>query len=292
MELPETPRRPPESCFERIRGLDLHCLQWPGTGAPIVLLHGFLDCASTFQFVVDALRLDRPVCAPDWRGFGLSAWAPDGYWFPDYYGDLDAWLEVLSPDMPADVVGHSMGGNVALTYAGLRPSRVRRLIALESFGLPPASPDLAPVRYREWLDQLRRDETGPVFPSLDVLVRVIQRRDPRLTAARARFVAAAWAEVLPDARARLRHDPAHKRVNPVLYRREEAEACWREIRAPVLAVIGAESDFLPRRQGPDGIDSMRKHIPQLEERTVAGAGHMLHHDQPAAVAAVIDEFLA
>jgi len=286
------PPRTPESRFHRLRGLELHCLVWPGHAAPLVLLHGFLDCAATFQFVVDALRADRAVVAPDWRGFGLSGWAPDGYWFPDYYGDLDAWLDVLSPTAPVDLVGHSMGGNVALTYAGLRPDRVRRLMTLESFGLPPTTPAQAPSRFREWLDQLRGDDPVSVFPSLEVLARVVRRRDPWLTPARARFVAAAWAEQLPDGRARLRHDPAHKRVNPVLYRREEAEACWREIRAPVLAMIGAESDFLARRQGPDGVEAMRQHIPQLSERVIAGSGHMLHHDQPEQVAALIEEFFA
>jgi pimeloyl-ACP methyl ester carboxylesterase len=255
-----------------------------------VLLHGFLDCAATFQFVVDALRADRAVLAPDWRGFGLSAWASGGYWFPDYYGDLDGWLDVLSPTAPVDLVGHSMGGNVALTYAGLRPDRVRRLVTLESFGLPPAAAAQAPSRFREWLNQLRNEEPVSVFPSLDVLARVVNRRDPRLAPARARFIAAAWAEQLPDGRARLRHDPAHKRVNPVLYRREEAEACWREIRAPVMSVIGAESDFLSHRQGPRGVEAMRQHIAQLEERLVAGSGHMLHHDQPEQVAQLIDEF--
>ena len=57
--------------------------------------------------------------APDWRGFGRSA-APgvDSYWFPDYVADLDALLDRISPDAPVDLVGHSMGGNVVMSYAG------------------------------------------------------------------------------------------------------------------------------------------------------------------------------
>ena len=197
-----------------------------------MLLHGFMDCGATFQFVVDALTDGRAVVAPDWRGFGRSAWTPDGYWFPDYFADLEAWLDEWCPGEPADVVGHSMGGNIALMFAGLRPERVRRLVTLEGFGLPGTRPSMAPARYRDWLDGLRAPEPATIFPGLEALAAVLRKRNPRLTPERAEFVAVCWSEALPDGRVRLRFDPAHKRVNPVLYRREEAEACWREVRAP------------------------------------------------------------
>jgi pimeloyl-ACP methyl ester carboxylesterase len=90
----------------------------------------------------------------------------------------------------------------------------------------------------------------------------------------------------------VRFDPAHKRVNPVLYRREEAEACWREVRAPVLYVAGAESEYMQRLRGAADPEAMRTYIPQLEPRVVAGSGHMLHHDQPEAVARLVEDFLA
>jgi pimeloyl-ACP methyl ester carboxylesterase len=286
------PRRSPGTYVRELRGLGLHCTEWPGDGEPLVLLHGHMDCGATFQFLVDALRGGRRVVAPDWRGFGLSGWAPGGYWFPDYYADLDAWLDVLSPGRPADLVGHSMGGNVALAYAGVRPERVRRLVSLEGFGLPGTTPDLAPERYRTWLAQLRQPSDATTFPGVAALAGVLQRRNPRLTAARAAFIADAWAETLPDGRARLRYDPAHKRVNPVLYRREEAEACWRGIRGPLLYVAGAASDFRSRLGGAADPAAMRRWVPHLEARVVAGAGHMLHHDQPEAVAALLEEFLS
>jgi Predicted hydrolases or acyltransferases (alpha/beta hydrolase superfamily) len=285
------PRQTAVSRYLDVRGLRYHLSTWPGTGRPIVLLHGFMDCGSSFQFLVDALRLGRPVLAPDWRGFGRSAWATGGYWFPDYFADLDALLAVLSPDEAVDLVGHSMGGNIALVYAGLRPERVRRVVALEGFGLPGAEPSLAPGRYREWLAQLRQPETATVFPGFDVLAQVLRKRNPRLDAARAEFVAREWAEPLADGRVRLRFDPAHRRVNPVLYRREETEACWREVRAPLAYVIGGESELVARLQGAAEPDAMRRHLPQLEPHVVAGAGHMLHHDRPEAVAHLVEGFL-
>ena len=86
-------------------------------------------------------------------------------------------------------------------------------------------------------------------------------------------------------------DPAHKRVNPILYRRAEVEACWAEVRAPLLYVAGEESDFLERLQGAGAPEQVRHLVPQLEPRVVAAAGHMVHHDQPAAVARLLEEFL-
>jgi pimeloyl-ACP methyl ester carboxylesterase len=287
------PRRVPELLQHEVCGIRHHFTQWAGQAQapPAVLLHGFMDCGATYQFVADELAPSRALIAPDWRGFGQSAWSPQGYWFPDYFADLDAIVGWLSPGAPVDIVGHSMGGNIAMIYAGLRPERVRRVVSLEGFGMPGAPAELAPRRYRDWLDQRRDPEPASVFPSLEVFAGVLRKRNPRLPADRADFVARAWSEVLPDGRVRPRFDPAHKRVNPILYRRAEAEACWAEMRAPLLYVAGAESDFLARLRGAGDPDQVRALIPQLEPRVVAAAGHMLHHDQPAAVARLVQEFL-
>lgn len=285
------PRRVPQEDARDLRGLRHHVTVWPGEAAPIVLLHGFMDCGATFQFLVDELATPRPLVAPDWRGFGRSAWARGGYWFPDYFADLEALLDEFAPGAAVDIVGHSMGGNIALTYAGLRPGRVRRVVTLEGFGLHGAAPELAPGRYRDWLRQLQHPEPASVFPDFDALATVLRRRNPRLTAERADFVARAWAAALPDGRAQLRFDPAHRRVNPVLYRREEAEACWREIEAPVACVAGAESEFLARVRGIGDAESLQRHVRRLESHVVAHSGHMLHHDQPAQLARIVDEFL-
>ena len=101
-----------------------------------MLLHGWGDTGETCQFLVDHLAAERTCVAIDMRGFGRTQRPQDGYWFPDYLADLDALLDQLSPDAPVDLVGHSMGGNVAMLYAGVRPQRVRRLVSLEGFGMP------------------------------------------------------------------------------------------------------------------------------------------------------------
>jgi pimeloyl-ACP methyl ester carboxylesterase len=114
-----------------VNGLDLHVREWGTEGSPkLFLLHGWMDVSASFAFLVEELRRDWHVLAPDWRGFGLSSWASHGYEFPDYFADLDALLDRLSPDEPARVVGHSMGGNVLMAYAGLRPQRLSRVVSL------------------------------------------------------------------------------------------------------------------------------------------------------------------
>ena len=148
-----------ESLFFDIRGLRYHVRHWRGNAErKIVLLHGWMDVSASFQFLVDAFAADWDVYAPDWRGYGLSAWSgSDNYWFPDYIGDLDALLAALSPDGPADIVGHSLGGNVAGMYAGVRPHRVRSLVSLEGFGIPSGVDLQAPgqLRYQMLVVKLR-----------------------------------------------------------------------------------------------------------------------------------------
>jgi pimeloyl-ACP methyl ester carboxylesterase len=274
-----------------LRGFEHRLTRWgPTTGDPVLLLHGHSDCGATFQFVADELPAELPLVALDWRGFGGSARAAGGYWFPDYYADLAALLDALYPNGPARIVGHSMGGNVAMVYAGLRPARVRALVNLEGIGLARTEASQAPERLARWLDELRETPAPPEYPSLESLTARVAARNPRLTPERAAFIAACWSQPLPGGGVRLSVDPAHRRVNPYLYRREEMEACWRRIEAPVLLVVGAESQYLLRLAGEGGPDSFRSHVRKLRIETVAGAGHMLHHEEPRAVARLIEDF--
>jgi pimeloyl-ACP methyl ester carboxylesterase len=91
----------------------------------------------------------------------------------------------------------------------------------------------------------------------------------------------------------LRSDPAHKIVNPVLYRQDEVCACWQLVTAPVLWVEAADSDALKRVGLDDAAHAERRAaFRDLRHVRVAGSGHMLHHDQPRAVARLVEEFLA
>jgi pimeloyl-ACP methyl ester carboxylesterase len=278
-----------------IRGLRYHCREWGEASAPLVVMtHGWMDVSASFQFLVDALRSEWHVVAPDWRGYGLTDWSgADSYWFPDYLADLDALLAYYAPQGAVNLLGHSMGGNIVCLYAGIRPERVARLVNLEGFGLADASPGDAPRRYRRWLDSLRRAPDMRAYASFDALAARLRERNPRLTAARAAFLARHGGCLEQDGKVRLRSDPAHKRINPVGYRLEEAKACWRAITAPVLWIDGEDSPTLRdlRIHGED-YAARKGCFAALTEHVLDAAGHMVHHDRPEAVAVLVEPFLA
>lgn len=289
--------KPSRSTYLTIRGLHYHIREWGDAQSPlVVMLHGWMDTSASFQFLVDSFDKPRRVVAPDWRGFGRTAHSgSDTYWFPDYLGDLDALLEHLAPTSPVALVGHSMGGNIACLYAGIRPGRVSRLVNLEGFGLPATDPDDAPARYARWLTELRSEAALPSYASLDGVVLRLRRNNPRLTDARARYLAPEWAELRDDGRWHVRGDPAHKRINPILYREPEALACWRRIEAPVLWLEAADSlSWQGKTVSGDGKLELERRmgmIPHLRKEVVPNAGHMLHHDQPELVAALVERHL-
>lgn len=292
------PRRLPVSRYETLRGLRQHALAWDGDPAqPLrLLLHGWMDLADSFQFLVDAFAVNAPVVALDWRGFGHSeAGGHDAYWFADYLGDLDAWLDLLSPQAPVDVIAHSMGGNIAMLYAGVRPQRLRRLVNLEGFGVPDSGPESAPERLGRWLDELKEPARLADYASRDAVAARLRKNNPRLSAERAAWLAGRWGAEQPDGRWQLRADPVHKRSHALLSRRAEALACWQRIAAPVLFVEG-EDDSLAAYWGTryprDDLLSRLAVVPQLRHERLAGCGHMLHHDQPEALAALVEAFLA
>jgi pimeloyl-ACP methyl ester carboxylesterase len=283
-----------ESLFFDVRGLRYHVRHWQGkAGRKIVLLHGWMDVSASFQFLVDALSHDWDVYAPDWRGYGLSAWSgADSYWFPDYIGDLDALLEKIQPDKPVDLIGHSLGGNVGGLYAGIRPERIARFVNLEGFGMPATQPSQAPKRYARWMEELREAPTLRPYAGYAELAQRLQKNNPRLTRERAEFLARHWGKDAEGGGVVLRSDPAHKLVNATLYRVDEARACWERVAAPVLWIDGAESETSQRMQlTPADLAERRAAFRNLRHHTVPGAGHMLHHDQPEEVARLIEAFL-
>ena len=286
--------------FPTVRGLRHHVRQWGTPGAPkLFALHGWMDVSASFQFVAQTLAKRWHLLAPDWRGFGLTDWpVADGrcgsYWFPDYLADLDALLDVYTePGEAINLIGHSMGGNVACLYAGVRPSRVRRLVNLEGFGLPPSQPTAAIRQLGRWLDDLQHVQTLRPYASLDEVAARLRKTNPRLTQARAVWLAQRWARQASDGQWHLLADAAHKIANPYPYRLDEAMAVWRNVSAPVLHVEATDSEVLQHFVGAQGKAAFRERFtafPSLTEAFVADAGHMLHHDQPEAVAKLIDDF--
>jgi pimeloyl-ACP methyl ester carboxylesterase len=307
------PRLPSRSETVDVRGLPYHVRLWGEPSAerpPLVLLHGWMDVSASWQFVVDALAESRFVVAPDWRGFGRTPGGPggavDNHWMPDYLADLEWLLDRFAGDAPVDLVGHSMGGNIAMQYAGVRPQRVRRLVNLEGFGMPALAPEDAPRRYADWIDQLKRLHRGELalqtYDGPEGVARRLTKTNPRIAPDKARWLARHWAAPVDDARDpagdggtrwAILGDAAHKVVNANIYRADEAVALYACIAAPVLAVEAADDGFA-RWKGRYTRAEYRARlaaVPDARIAVVEDAGHMLHHDQPLHVARLIEDFL-
>jgi len=276
-----------------IRGLRYNVRHWGAADAPVIfLLHGWMDSSATFQFVVDAFRHDWHVIAPDWRGYGGSQWLSHPYWFPDYYADLDALLAHYSPDRPARLVGHSMGANIASTYAGVRPERVEQLAMIDFLGLKPPPEVDSPTQIGNWLNGIQNQPRLRTYKDQAGLARQLMLANSRLSRERADFLAGAVSRTLADGQVEMACDPWHKVASPAIYRIEDALASWRKITAPVLMLI-AEHGFVQQRfgQDPDEYASRIGCFGRLEVKTIEAAGHNVQHDQPEALAAALEDFL-
>jgi pimeloyl-ACP methyl ester carboxylesterase len=295
--------RASRSEFVQIRQHRYHVHVWgtPKAGvAPLVMVHGWMDVGASFQFVVDALSDDRFVIAPDWRGFGLTTGPEvDNFWFPDYLADLDFLLDHYAGDVAIDLVGHSMGGNVVMQYAGVRPERIRRLVNLEGFGAPQTRAAQAPGRYGRWIDDLKAFHRGEKnlhgYSSAEGVAKRLMKTNPRLAPDKAAWLAQHWARPDADGQWQILGDPAHKLVFAQLTRIEEVLACYQRITAPLLAVNASEDAFARYWPGQYTLAEFHerlKQVPEARTATLADTGHMLHHDQPAALARLIEDFLA
>ncbi|HSN45360.1 MAG TPA: alpha/beta fold hydrolase, partial [Casimicrobiaceae bacterium] len=174
--------KPAQSHRVSLRGLSHRVLTWGDPAAPkVFLLHGWMDVAASFQFLVDAFARDWYAIAPDLRGYGQSAWQPQGYWFPDYVADLEALLDAFAPGEAAALVGHSLGGNIVLHYAGVRPQRVRAVVSLDGFGIPAEDASLAPAKFRTWLDAQTQPAEFAPYASIGNVAARLRKNNRRLT---------------------------------------------------------------------------------------------------------------
>ena len=299
--------------FVPLRGLNHHVQIWHGPGQanaalpPLVLLHGWMDVAASYQFMVDALSdafaAGRTIMAPDWRGFGQTAPSheagrPDHYGFADYLADLDFLLDHYTPGQAIDLVGHSMGGNVAMLYAGVRPERIRKLINLEGFGMPASQPSQAPRRFAKWMDELKSLQRGEMalksYDDVDGVARRLMKTNPRLSPDKAQWLAGHWARPDADGKWRILGEPAHKITSAQLYRLDEVLEIHKCISAPTLAIEASDDSMGLWWKGKYSLDEYHERLKQVPDARVAvvqDAGHMLHHDQPQQLATLIEGFL-
>lgn len=295
--------RPARSEFVPIRNLNYHVLIWGEPApdkTPLVMVHGWMDVAASYQFVVDAMAASHYIIAPDWRGYGQTGAAgADNFWFPDYLADLEFLLDHYAPQGQVNLVGHSMGGNVAMLYAGVRPERIRRLINLEGFGMPATKPTQAPGRYAQWMDELKSLHRGELtlkaYADASGVARRLIKTNPRLGSDKAEWLARQWAQADSQGQWHILGDPAHKIINAQLYQVDEVLALYERLSMPVLFVEASDNSMDEWWKGRFTLAEFHQRlnrVPQVERCLIQEAGHMMHHDQPEQLAALIERFIA
>lgn len=285
----------PKSLFIDARGLKIHCLEWEEKrGSPLILIHGFLDHARSWEPFVESLQAksSRPrwIVAPDCRGHGDSGWVGAGgyYHFPDYIFDLDCVIRSLETST-VSLLGHSMGGTISFLYAGTFPERVKKLILAEGLGPPGMAFSDAPSRMKKWLWEVGASGRGKQseYSTLESAAKRLQRTNPRLKPELALRLARWGMKRTEDGKWAWKFDPLHRTTAPQPFYLDQALEFFRRVECPVLIVQGKESRQTRRSDMQQRLEA----IAHRESVEIEKAGHMIHQDNPEELAEAVAEFL-
>lgn len=274
--------------------LRLHYVDWGNEDAPpLLLVHGGRDHCRNWDWVVESLRDDYHVIAPDLRGHGDSQWMLGGnYSLVDYVYDI-AQLIHQRDLAPLTIIGHSMGGHVSLQYAGVYPESVTKLVSVEGFGPPPAMlrrrAETAPQpRMRQWVGQLRELAARQPrrYASIEEATSRMQEANPRLTAVQARQLTVHGANQNEDGTYSWKFDNYVRAFSPYFFNADEMYDLWSKITCPTLLIRGTES-----WAGDPESDGRSKHFQNARAVHIEKAGHWVHHDQLERFVHVVREFL-
>jgi pimeloyl-ACP methyl ester carboxylesterase len=271
-------------------GLDLHALEWSREGTLLLFLHGFSNDAHVWDWVAPVLAPHYRVIALDQRGHGDSGRDPEGrYDHETMARDANAALESLGVARVV-IVGHSLGGRVAMRFAGLFPEKLAGLVIVDS------APDLdARGTTRISLDVQQQDWS---FKSVADYQRVLERQYAATKPEILAKLAAHWTRQRPDGRYELTLDPgfmkARAGVSPEdlkSWSEQEAKHLWAALKGlpcPALIVRGAASDVMSAEVADKMVDDV---IPSARLETVARAGHSVMLDNPEAFEKVLTAFV-
>lgn len=270
-------------------GLRHHVLKWGDAPVDVVLCHGFLDVAWSFDRVASQLAArGHGVASFDWRGHGETQWIGTGgyYHFPDYVLDLEGLVPQLA-DVPVHLVGHSMGGGACAMFAAARPDSVRSLTLIEGIGPPEMEPRDPAKRLQVWLNGVARQRAHAPRPMKDLgeAVRRMRIQNPELDDELGRFLAEKSTEPVEGGFG-WTFDPLHKTVGPRPFQRAQFQELLRAISTPTLIVAGERGLRLPDEK--EYLAAIRDH--RFVE--IADVGHMIHWFEPERLASELERFFA
>ncbi len=271
-------------CSHRLK---LNYWDYGGKGPLVVLVHGALDHARSWDWVAATLRDDYHVYALDLRGHGDSEWSPGAlYSVAEHVLDLAALCETLGETLgdtlgetPLTLIGHSLGGGIALAYTGVFPDRVKKVVSIEGMGPPPthhSQTDPYPERMRRWIDQVRDIERRAprVYTDINLAVARMREANPHLSEEVARHLTIHGLKQRADGTYVWKFDPFVRGWPPYGFDSAQARTLFERIECPVLLFRGMES----WASNPEK-DGRAKALKNYRFINVPNAGHWLHHDQ-------------
>ena len=259
--------------------LRLHYVDYGRPDKPLlVLVHGGRDHARNWDDVAARLVEHYHVIAPDLRGHGDSAWAIGGqYSMPDYVLDLVQLLSHVG-EKPVTLVGHSLGGAIVLTYAGIYPESVVKLVAIEGLGPPPSMLKDRPIEERmgEWITTMQQLPTRRPrqYASTAEAEARMREANPHLSPEMARHLTIHGTMRMEDGSYTWKFDNYVRAWPPHKYDLDGVRRLWSRIACPTLLVRGKES------WAEDPVaDGRAASFADYTYAEIDGAGHWVHHDQ-------------
>jgi pimeloyl-ACP methyl ester carboxylesterase len=222
------------------------------------------------------------------RGHGDSDWAIGGqYSMPEFVLDIAALAGTLDRD-PLTIIGHSMGGAIALQYTGVYPERVRKVVSVEGLGPRQFEHTGAHHRMQRWIADMRELERRSPrrYPSMDAAVARMREENPHLTPEMARHLTVHGVRQNDDGSQSWKFDNYVRAHSPYEFNVGDAREIWNQIRCPVLLVRGEES-----WAGDPEEDGRATAFHDYRSVSVANAGHWVHHDQLQPFLEVTRQFL-
>jgi pimeloyl-ACP methyl ester carboxylesterase len=285
----------PISQFYFSQRLRLHYVDWGNEGAPaLLLIHGGRDHCRNWDWVAERLRDRFHVVAPDLRGHGDSDWTTGGtYSEINYVYDISQLVHQKHM-APVTIIAHSLGGSVALLYAGLFPETVAKVVAIEGLG---PSPEML-KRIREVgigervrkRFEMRREAAGKLprrYPTLEAAIARMQEENKHLTAEQAHHLTIHGVNQNEDGTYSWKFDGAVRLGGSGDLLPEEQREIWGLIDKPVLLIRGTES-----WASDPVMDGRIKHFRNARLVNIQGAGHWSHHDRFGVFMDKVEEFLA
>lgn len=274
--------------------LRLHFLDWGNADAPpLLLIHGNRDHCHNWEWLAQRLRHDHHIVAPDLRGHGDSQWSTGStYSGAEFTYDI-AQLIHQQGLAPLRIIAHSLGGSVALRYAGVYPENVERLVVIEGHGPPPSfllNRPAAPARLRQWIDS-SRDLAGRQprrYPSLDTAYHRMQEANPHLSPEQARHLTIHGSNQNEDGTYSWKFDNYVHVGTPFDLSLDDTRTVWANIACPVLLISGSESWTRRDEDSSELLATFR----DARHEVVEEAGHWVHHDQLDRVVGLVRDFFA